>query len=118
MTLSCSCGYDDYGDAAWTYIPPEDFSMLATNRAKRCCSCKALIKPGETVLKFDRFRYPNTDIEEKIYGEGGEVPLADWYMCEECGDLYYSLDALGFCISLGEDNMKKVVKDYARFWKK
>jgi hypothetical protein len=40
-----------------------------------------------------------------------EIPLADKYMCEECGDLYYSLEALGFCLTLGT-NMHDLVQEY------
>jgi len=60
-------------------------------------------------VRFERFRSPNNDIEERIHGD--EVPLADWYMCEECGGLFFNFVELGFCISLG-DNMFDLLEEY------
>jgi hypothetical protein len=54
--------------------------------------------------------YPS--IKEKIYGEGNEVPMTPKWMCERCGDLYFSLTELGFCVSL-DDDMRELVKEYA-----
>jgi len=53
----------------------------------------------------DRCNY----IEEAIYGD--EVPLAVWYMCERCGDLYESITELGFCCDIGAD-LKKQIREY------
>ncbi len=63
-------------------------------------------------LKFKVFRDANCDIEDKIYGEGGYVPLENKYMCEECTDLYLYLDDLGVCINLWCDDMRELVKEY------
>jgi hypothetical protein len=52
-------------------------------------------------------------IEESIYGD--EVPLADWYLCETCGDLADSLSELGFCYHLGDgESLKQQIADYRR----
>lgn len=110
MSLSCECDTDD---CAW-YYSPRDYEPLATKRARKCCSCKARIAVGDLALPFTRWKTPEYDtIDERIYGEGGEVPLAEWYMCERCGDLYLSITELGYCIDLGRDDMREIVKEYA-----
>ena len=108
MSLSCYCSEWD-GDG-WFYIPADDYAPLATKRWRKCCSCKALIRPGELALKFKRFRSPESDIEERIHGD--EVPMTKWYACEECSDMYFNLTELGFCINL-PDNFRKLVREYA-----
>jgi hypothetical protein len=99
-------------------MPPDDYTTLKTRRRKRCCSCKTLIDVGAVCTEFNRYRHPAYDsIEEKIYGEGGEVPLASYYHCEKCADIYFSLDELGYCISIDED-MRQLAKEYAEQHKK
>lgn len=110
MSLSCECGEWDGEGVAW--LPPEDYTTLTTKRRQRCRSCKSLIAIGETCASFHRFRAPQTDIEQRIYGEDSEVHMAPWYFCETCADLYFSIDALGYCIALGDD-MRELVKEYA-----
>lgn len=105
MSLSCECGDD--GD--WWYFQPEDYSMLETKRWRKCCSCKALIRPGDLCLKFKCERHPQYEIEERIYGD--EVPMPAKFMCESCADQYFNLDALGFCIQL-TDNMMDLLREY------
>lgn len=107
MTLSCSCG--DPGNYDWLYYPGNDFSTLQTKRRRRCCSCKNALSPGDTVLVFDRVRSPAYEIEERIYGD--EVPLATWYMCEPCGEIYLNLEDAGFCLNI-EDNMRDNLREY------
>ena len=99
MTLACYCG--DGGDSDWYYTPPKDFSVLATKRRRRCCSCLELIDLGSEVGEFIRYRPSREDrdwIEERIYGD--EVPIATWYMCEDCYGVYLSLMELKFCLML------------------
>ena len=105
LSCSCECGVD------WSYFGPEDFSKLATKRSRKCCSCRAIIRPGASVGLFQRVREPSNDIEERIHGD--EVYMSDWYMCEECVGLYFSLTDLGFCINLGEEKMRDLAKEYA-----
>ena len=110
MSLSCYCESDD---ADWWFEPAADFSFLGTKRARKCCSCNARLKPGDEVLKFTRWRNPAYgSIEEKIFGEYSEIYMADWFMCEACGGLYMALSELGFCVSLGDDNMADLAKEY------
>ena len=112
MTLSCGCDYD--GDAAW-YFEEVGFSTLKTKRGRRCRSCKTLLKLGAECLRLARWRGPRTDVEDRIHGD--EVPLAAWYLCERCGDIYASLTELGFCADLTESmdaQLAEYHRDYAK----
>lgn len=108
MSLSCSCEWNGEG---WAYLEPDDFTTLKTSKRKRCSSCKQLINKESLVLKFERIRYPQTEIEEKIYGDDYEIAIAPYYMCEACGDQYFNLSALGFCMDIKE-NMFNLLKEY------
>ena len=64
-------------------------------------------------MMFARWRSPVWEIEERIYGDGGEVWLATWYLCDRCAGLYESLTSLGFCNILG-DNLIEACREYAQ----
>jgi len=114
MSLSCECDYD--GDAEWYYNTPDDYAPLSTKRSRKCCSCKERIAVGDLSLRFSRWKHPEYgSIAEKIYGEGSEIPIADWWMCERCGDLYLSLAELKFCVDPGDD-MRELVREYAELY--
>lgn len=116
MSLSCSCDYDGYYD--WYCIAPDDYEILSTKRRRRCSSCKTLIDIGAICTNWPRSREARDDVEIAIYGEGDieSIWLADYWMCETCSDLYFSLDELGFkCISPSE-NMRALVKEYAEVY--
>jgi len=104
--LSCSC---DAGDSSWYYVPPNDFSTLTTKQRRRCCSCKKPIDVGSVCARFDRYRSPLNDIEERICGD--EICLASKYMCEWCGEMYFNLDAIGYCHWLG-DSIPDSMEEY------
>jgi hypothetical protein len=108
MSLSCSCD----GDYDWWYIPDADYSTLTTKRSRKCWSCGERIQVGALVLRCDCFRYAESEVEIRIYGEGNEVELAPRYLCERCADLYLSLAELGYCINMGDD-VRELVKEYA-----
>ena len=111
MGLNCECHNDDY-DAAWYFQVDDDFSILKTKRSRRCRSCNVVIRPGDTCLHFRRTRAPETDIEERIYGDDWEaVPLAAWYQCEKCGEQYLNLHDKGYCIQ-PDDNVFSLLKEY------
>lgn len=113
MGLSCDCGFDVcLDDYAWIWYGPDGYTELSTKRSRKCCSCGTKISVGETCAAFPRERATNSEIEERIYGEGEPVPIATWWHCETCADLYFSITELGYCISL-EDNMHDLVKEYA-----
>lgn len=101
MSISCGCG----GDYDWFYIPSDWFAPLDKKRARRCISCQKKIKIGEDCLKLNRYRTPNCDYEEKRFGD--EVPLADKYYCEECGEIFLNLTAYGYCVYVGEENIRE-----------
>lgn len=110
--LACDCDYGD--DLTWWHDGGGDVKPLDTKRMRRCCSCKERIAVGDDCKPFPRWRTPNYDsIEERIYGEGGAVWLATWYLCDRCAGLYESLDGLGFCNLLGLD-MREVCREYAQ----
>ena len=108
MSLSCYC---DDGDFDWYYNGPDDYTTLNTKRSRKCCSCKARIKVGDLCVKFTRCERPNEEsVSWRIHGD--ERPLAPYFMCEACGDQYFNLEALGFCISVGSDNMQRLREEY------
>ena len=102
MSLSCSCDFD--GDYDWYFYAPDDYSTLETSHRKRCSSCNTLVDIGSTIARFECYRQPKWEVEISIYGEDGEIPIADKILCEECADIYFSLYELGFeCISPTEN---------------
>lgn len=111
MGLSCSCDYDPEPGAVLWY-GPEDYKPLSTPRARKCCSCGEKIAVGDTCCEVPRVKVPETDIECRIYGEDGEIPLAPKFMCERCADLSFSLEELGYCAQPFEDQ-RQLVADYA-----
>lgn len=112
MSLFCNAGGYDTDGADWWWYQPADEAPLATKRSRKCCSCGAKVGVGETARKVRRYR-PATEWEE-MRGLGDEVRLADWYLCETCGDLADSLAELGFCYTLGGDSLAKQIDEYRR----
>lgn len=104
--LSCSC---DFNSDGWYYYLPDGFSRFSRKRRKRCCSCHQFIEIGAQCVEFLRYRTAITEVEERICGD--EIKLASWYMCEWCGEMFFNLESLGYCLTLG-DSMKKSLKDY------
>lgn len=107
MPLTCSC--QDADDAEWWWFAPEDYSILSTPKGRRCKSCNTLISVGATVAAFQRERHSQEDVEYRVYGD--DFPLATWYLCETCADLYFSLSELGFCVS-PDENMLELCREY------
>lgn len=109
--LSCLSGFDDdYGDGWYFYIP-NDFSVFDKKRRKRCCSCRKLISLNDICVCFERNRPTRSDVEERIYGD--EIPLAPYYLCEKCGEIYYNLHELEYDTPLGE-NMQDLLAEYRK----
>lgn len=104
--LSCSCDFDSDG---WYYCFPNNFSLFGHKRRRRCCSCNKLIDIGAQCVEFDRYRPAITEVEERICGN--EINLASWFMCEWCGEMFFNLESLGYCLTLG-DSMKENLEDY------
>ncbi|MFK5949541.1 MAG: hypothetical protein QM500_12315 [Methylococcales bacterium] len=114
MGLMCECDSDWYpepGEWIWTSVPSK-YAPLPFKKSKRCCSCNELVSVGALAVEHPRARIPDTDIEVRIYGDDGEIPIASEWMCESCGDLFFSLSELGYCMNPRED-MRDLVKQYA-----
>ena len=124
MSLSCYCYYDyeyDLGDWTYSFSSDEDFIRLDTSRAKRCCSCGKLIRVGDVCIKYQRYRYPYSEIEariklgtdiETVFNDEPRIRIADHYHCEWCGEIYLNLIDLGYeCLSPSED-MRTILKEY------
>lgn len=109
MPLTCSCS----SDYSWYFDPPDNYTVFPMAIRRERCSCGNLIEHGATCLKFKCYRLPRDDIESRIYGEDGEIPLAAEWLCERCADLYFSFYELGYeCVAPGE-NMLELLKDYS-----
>lgn len=78
------------------WYEPGRYSVLATSRSRRCCSCGEKISVGDTCCEIHKFKCPETEIERRIYGENGEVPRASSYMCARCAGICFSLNDIGF----------------------
>ena len=109
MSLFCDVG-DCADDADWWWYQPQEEAPLATKRSRKCCSCGEKVGVGEMARKIRRYR-PATEWEE-MRGLGDEVRLADWYLCETCGDLADSISELGFCYNLGGQSLKDQIAEY------
>jgi hypothetical protein len=109
MPLTCSC---DDGDSDEWWYQPADYTTLDTSQRKRCKSCGTLIDRGAIVARFERSRSTRDDVECAIYGDAGQIPLAAWYHCETCADLYFSLVELGYCVG-PDESMRDLVREYA-----
>lgn len=108
MGLTCTCPEEAEGDGTWYYLP-EDYSILATKKSRRCFSCHTKIKPGELCVAFPRARAPTHWIDRSCHGD--EVPMVPWHLCEGCADIYFNLVELGYCIKLG-DSMQDLLDEY------
>jgi hypothetical protein len=111
MSLFCDNDRDTDG-CDWWWYPPKDEAPLATKRSRKCCSCGEKVSRGDTARMVERYR-PPTEFEETRGIACDEVPMADWYLCETCGDLADSLSELGFCYTLGDgESLKQQLKEY------
>ena len=111
MSLECSNSTYEGEDCAWWWTRGRDLKPLSTKRSRKCCSCGCVIHRDEMAGKISRDREPNSEIEDRIYGDN--VPMAPWYVCEKCFDLGESLFELGFSFSLGDgESLKDQIADY------
>ncbi len=114
MGLACDCDtdwYPDPGDWKW-YGSTGEYVPLPFKRRVRCCTCNELIDVGALALAHQRFQVPKTDVQIAIYGEDGEMPIPSRWMCERCGDLFLSLEELGYCVNPADD-MRDLAEEYA-----
>jgi len=106
------------GAGPWYWMPstPDYEPAPVLRRRKRCKSCNTLINPGDDCTNHPRWTFPRTEVEAMIVGGGVEdwdveIPLAPTTLCEECSDIFFSLQELGFCVYPCED-MKLLLSDY------
>ena len=114
MPLTCWC--DTFGDYDWYYNTPDDYDTLRTKRRVRCSSCRDLIDIGAVIALFSCYRPPCSEIEDRIWGDDGEVPIADKRLCEKCADLFFSFDDLGFRCVAPDEHMSSLAKEYAEIY--
>ena len=111
MPLTCGCDSREFEGGDIVYYTPDDYAPLRTRRRQRCMSCRTLIDLGALACRVERFKVPETEMEAWIYGEDGEVPRADQYLCERCSDIYWSLKELKFCVGPWE-KMEELLLEY------
>lgn len=111
MPLTCGCDHEPEPGMKMHY-PGEDFERLGTSKRKRCWSCKRLISINDFVVRFSRVKIPSHVVEIAIYGEDGEIPIAPRYLCEQCGEIYLNLSAVGFDCITPYENMTELLKQY------
>jgi hypothetical protein len=93
--LECACGEWD-GESGSAYFPDNQLRKLEDGkRKKRCKSCENPISHGEECLRIARERASRHEIEESIYGD--TVPVASWYLCAGCGEVFLNLENAGYC---------------------
>jgi hypothetical protein len=109
VSLYCDAGYE--GDGDWWWVGPYPEKPLATKRSRKCCSCKSKISVGDVARKVERYR-PPSEFEETRGIASDEVSMANWYLCEACGDLADSLSELKFCYTLGKESLKQQIREY------
>ena len=107
--MGLSCGICDDGDGDWSWIVDEDFSQAKVRCD--CSSCETAIEPKETVLHFETI----------IYDESGDETRGnnDFFLCEECGGIFMSLEVMGFCLTLDykEKNwVKNLLAEYIDYY--
>lgn len=112
MSLFCNAGGYDTDGADWWWYQLADEAPLTTKRIRKCCSCGQKVGVGDTARRILRYR-PATEWEE-MRSLGDEVALADWYLCEVCGDVADSLAELGFCYTLGGESLQQQIAEYRR----
>ena len=98
MSLTCSCPVEE--GCLWFFETPENF--ITSDNRRRCSSCKKLIGAGDLCLKFPRWKQDDNGTERSI------PPM---HMCEACGDQYFNLTELGFCIAPA-DNVFELLEEY------
>jgi len=117
MTLSCGCDFDlDGCDWWWEVVrhgeaDEQDTTPYPGKRSTRCISCGTRIVPGDQHLAINRYRHPRTFVEERIYGEDGEIEIAPARMCEDCAEIFGALLAHGYCLSI-EEPMRDQLREH------
>ena len=109
MSISCGCDYDGGDEFAWYYHINAP-KPLETKRSRKCCSCSERIHPGKQSSEVVRWRNPRDEIEEKIYGNGGEISVSSWYLCPHCSGLAEIIQNQGACFDIGYDIESQLIE--------
>lgn len=118
--LTCSCNFDyDFDYGRWLYDPiplDKDFEIFCETRRKRCCSCNQLIDKGSLCVRYERKRFPYSEVEARIaidyFDEEPRIRMASHFHCERCGEIFLNLWSLGYeCLS-PQENMEDSLKEY------
>jgi len=109
MSISCSCDVDRE-DAAWFWIKDDACTQLKTKRSRKCCSCKTKLNPGDMALIIERWRRPDSEVEDRIYGEDGEIKLADWHSCPYCASIANIVSKHGACYDISSDIQDQIIE--------
>ena len=112
MPLTCGCDFES--DEGPFCSHGNDYSTYPEKkRGQRCASCRSrLIHSGDIGLRFHISRPPKNDVEYAIHGDSYDaVNLADKWFCEDCADLFFSLEEIGYCVTAW-DCMPELICDY------
>lgn len=110
--MSLLCYYEGYPGDGWGFWKPEKFTMLNTKHRRRCKSCGNLIDIGSMCVEIERFQFPQNEIQCRIYGDWDvEIDLASYWLCESCGEIWFNLEALGYCLD-PEGDMRENLREY------
>lgn len=109
MGLSCACDVDD---CEWWYEVVTRAEPLDTKRSRKCVSCHTRIAVGDPAYRITRWREAREGVEERIWGECGEVYMADWYFCPVCASIYHALERINVCFDLGADDLREILAEF------
>ena len=124
MSLSCSCDWErDYETGEWCYYPDADEYLIPfkKSRRKRCSSCGKLINIKELCNVYGRRRYPYDEIEARkkcgldldgCFGDEPHIPIAPYYHCERCSEIFLNLVDIGYKCVMPHENMEELLKEY------
>jgi hypothetical protein len=96
MSLSCGCDGEHYVE-----LDP-DYMSIAPNTIV-CRECRCLIPPGADYYRVRLWKFGDwiPDSFTPWIDEGDEVETGVREVCEDCGDLAYTVLELGYCYAFG-----------------
>lgn len=107
MSISCSCDLEPT-DGSWWFYGYNTIKPLPNKRSCRCDSCKSMIRPGDNCIIEPRYRFPISEIEERIHGD--EVSIRPLRYCEECSDIYLLISSMDACCNWDKDLWNQLQK--------
>ena len=99
MSLSCSCGSEDY---EWFYSLSDD--VYSANSTGECYGCWRDIHVGEEVRHI---------LSSEMDENGDETNWSNLgRICEQCSDMYDNLTELGFCLEADNGFIETAYREY------